>query len=187
MSSSGPEDEYEFPVSIHSLKIPDSQCALLDTGTERSVIGKRQADADCLRVLHTEVIKHGDPRESLFDEAKCKGLNGLLERGAFKVVLRSEAGENPNVVLSRFVLTIKNKNDGTTKYKARFAIGGFRDLDKRSLVHDSATVRPDLVRMLLALASIFGHRVSVSDSETNLRTCIYHDWMFAVLSRSRHE
>lgn len=92
------------------------------------------------RVQHTEVIKSGDPRESLFDEADHNELNGLLERGAFKVVLRAEAGNNPNIVPSKFLLATKNKNDENTKYKARFIIGGHRDRGKRALVHNKATV-----------------------------------------------
>lgn len=103
-----------------------------------------------LQVLHTEVIKSGE-------------ISGLLERGALEIVLRSKAGENPDDVPSSFVLAIKHKHDGTTKYKVRFVIGGHRDRDKHFLVHDSATVRAQSVRLLLALGTIFGLRISVAD------------------------
>lgn len=90
-------------------------------------------------------------------------FNGSIQRGAFKIVLREEGCSNTNVVLSRFLLAIKNKHDGSMKYKARFVIGRNRDRDKPKLVHDSATVRPESVRMLLALAKILDFRKSVAD------------------------
>ncbi len=59
-------------------------------------------------ILHTEIISENDQRATLFDEAKRKELNGLLERGVFRIFLKEEAGDNPNIVPSRFVLAIKH-------------------------------------------------------------------------------
>lgn len=90
-------------------------------------------------------------------------MNGLLKRGAFRIVLKEESGNKPNIVPSCFVLDIRHKGDGTTRYKARFVIGGLRDRDKKNLVHDSGTVLPESVRLLLALGTVLGLRVSVAD------------------------
>ena len=115
-------------------------------------------------VLHTEILLPGDPRESLFDEEKCKELMGLLERGAFKLILREEAGPNPNVVPTRYVLAIKHaQTNMPPRLKARFVIGGHRDKDKNELLHDLRTVRAESIRLVIALATIFGLKLSVAD------------------------
>ena len=115
-------------------------------------------------VLHTEILSPGDPREQLFTEEKRKELVGLLERGAFRIVLREEAGDNPNVVPTRYVLAIKHsQNNQPPRLKARFVIGGHRDRDKNELLHDSRTVRAESIRLVIALATIFGLRLSVAD------------------------
>ncbi len=72
------------------------------------------------RVLYTEDVLPGDPRESLFGDAIRKEILGLIERGTFRLTLLEEAGDNPNVIPCRYVLTIKHALDGTVRYKARF-------------------------------------------------------------------
>ena len=67
------------------------------------------------RVLYSEPVEHSDPREHLFDEAKRKELLGLIERGTFKVVLPEEDGDKPNIVPSRYVLSIKHSETGEIK------------------------------------------------------------------------
>lgn len=118
-----------------------------------------------LQVLHTEILSAGDAREGLFSEEKRKELLGLLERGVFKIVLREEAGDRPNIVPSRYVLAIKHseKPDESPRLKARFVLGGHVDKDRNRIVHDTRTVRPESTRMLIALATIFGMKISLAD------------------------
>lgn len=73
--------------------------------------------------FHGEVISPSDPQSARFDMEKKEELEGLLERGTFKVVLRSELEEDPNIVPSRFVLVIKHKATGERKRRARFVLG----------------------------------------------------------------
>jgi hypothetical protein len=54
----------------------------------------------------SEVIGPSDPRAALFDAEKQKEIQGLIERGTWKVVLKDEMPENPNIMGGRFVLTI---------------------------------------------------------------------------------
>jgi hypothetical protein len=49
-----------------------------------------------------------DPRAALVDAAKQKEIQGLIERGTWKVVLKDEMQENSNITGGRFVLTIKD-------------------------------------------------------------------------------
>lgn len=115
-------------------------------------------------VLHSEIISENDPRARMFDAAKKKELVGLFKRGAFRIVLREEAGENPNILPSRFVLTIKHPDStGPPQLKARFVIGGHRDRDRHKQIHDTRTVRPESIRVLVAIATIFGMRLSIFD------------------------
>eukprot|EP00171_Calliarthron_tuberculosum_P003375 IDg3375t1 len=114
-------------------------------------------------VLHTEVLKQGDPRECSFDEAKREELLGLLKRGTFRIVLREEIESNPNVIPSRYVLAIKHKIDGSTRLKARLIVGGHRDREKNLYVYNSCTLQPTSVRILLALATILEFDIWMSD------------------------
>ncbi len=66
------------------------------------------------KILHTEIVSEDDPRATLFDDAKRKELQGLLEKNAFKIVLKEEAGNRPNIMPSRFVLAIKHATDGSS-------------------------------------------------------------------------
>ena len=117
-----------------------------------------------IMIMHTEILRHGDPREALFDEEKRKELLGLLERGAFKICLREEAGPSPNIVPTRDVLAIEHaQRNQPPELKARFVIGGHRDRDKQMLLHDTRTVRAESIRLVLAMATIFGLKLSVAD------------------------
>ena len=58
-------------------------------------------------VFFTEIICERDPQVKQFDEAKRNEIPGLIKRGTFKIVLREEIGDNPNIIASRFVLAIK--------------------------------------------------------------------------------
>lgn len=132
------------------------------------------------RVLYTEVLRHGDPRTPLFDDAKRQELMGLLEKGTFRVVFRRDIGPNPNIVPSRYVLAIKHSENGDTKLKARFVLGGHRDKEKHSFVHNSVNVKQSSVRILVALATILGFDLWSMDvkqaylqSASNLRRDVY--------------
>lgn len=111
------------------------------------------------RVLYTEEIHHGDPRESLFDDAKRQEIAGLIEKGTFRLVLEEETGPNPNIVPCRFFLCLKHSETGEVKYKARFVLGGHRDKDKNFVVHNTTNIKASSVRLIMALATILGFDV----------------------------
>jgi hypothetical protein len=75
----------------------------------------------------SEVIGPSDPRAALFDAAKQKEIQGLIECGTWKVVLKDEMSENPNIMGGRFVLTIKDSGMSKEIYKARYVVQGFRN------------------------------------------------------------
>ena len=116
-----------------------------------------------LGILYTEIISPRDPRSGNFEEAKLKELKGLIEKGTFKIVLREEAGERPNITPTRFVLGIKHGDNGSELLKARFILGGHRDRENPFLIHNSTTLPHHSVRILVALAAIFGFNLWSSD------------------------
>ena len=126
----------------------------------RSKPGKKKTTP---KVYMTEVIKNGDPRAKLFDEAKAKEIKGLIDRGTWKVVSTHDLPQDANIMGGRFVLAIKNEGTKDEVYKARYVVQGYRDKMKTSLVHDSATSRQISTRILVGLAAIFGFRLFSTD------------------------
>jgi Reverse transcriptase (RNA-dependent DNA polymerase) len=122
----------------------------------------RSPHAEVSEICWTEVIYADDPRSKLFDTAKQKELFGLIERGTFRLVLREEAGSHPDVIPSRFVLSIKHES-GEDRLKARFVLGGHLDRDKKAQIHNTTNFKQQSIRIILALASIFGFDLWSSD------------------------
>jgi Reverse transcriptase (RNA-dependent DNA polymerase) len=118
------------------------------------------AQAPRLRAIHTAKAV-GDEREALFDDAKRAGLLSLIDRGTFRLLVKDDPVDKPNVVPSRFVPAIKTK-DGKDVLKARFVLGGHRDRDKNKLVH-STTFKQSSVRLALASVAIMGFDVISAD------------------------
>jgi hypothetical protein len=96
-----------------------------------------------------------------------KEMMNLIERGTFKIVLKPDLTleEAPNILPSRFFLAIKNRDTGDGVLKARLVIGGHRDREKSSRVHTANTMRSQSLRLIMALASIFGFRLASVDVE----------------------
>jgi hypothetical protein len=118
-----------------------------------------------MEISVTEVVNTHDPRSTSarMTTAKLRELRGLIERGTFKVVLRTELPEKPNVMSTRFVLSIKHDVTGEELYKARLVVRGFQDRFKRYLVHEPNVVYSTSVRMLVALAAIMGFTIWSED------------------------
>ena len=64
----------------------------------------------------------------------------------------SKTGRKPNIIDSRWVLKQKQENDGSTRYKARLVIRGFKDRNTYDLKETYAPVsRLALVRSVMAI------------------------------------
>lgn len=135
-----------------------------------------------IRVYLTEVLKPGDHRAThpKFDEARQKEIHGLIERGVFKLILKEEVPPKANILGTRMILAIKNKNTDQELFKARLVVQGHRDKDKHKLVHPTTTLRHSSIRMLTTIAAMFGFRLWSQDvtqaylqSASNLMRDIY--------------
>ena len=115
------------------------------------------------RIYITEIIQPRDPRNGQFDDAKRAELEGPLQRGTFKLVLREEIGPDPNIILSRFALATRKNDDGYEIYKARYVLGSHNNRGKRSVVHSATTMKQSSIRLMLALATIFGDDMWATD------------------------
>ena len=90
-------------------------------------------------------------------------IQNLLERGAFKVILKEDITTDSNVLPGRFFLAIKSTEDGEIKFKTRYVIDGHRDKEKNMMVHTATTLQPQYIR-ILSLANIHDFDIWTSDS-----------------------
>lgn len=79
------------------------------------------------------------------------------------IVLRSEIPSNANKLSCRYALAIKEPGTDREIWKARLVIGGHKDIEKHIMVRSSTTVQQQSLRMLLALAAIFGWKIWTQD------------------------
>ena len=111
----------------------------------------------------TEAISPKDLRASQFADAERKEIQGLIDRGTWKVVLKDELSENGNILKGRFVLAIKDSGKDKEIWKARYVVQGYKDNLKQYLIHDTNTTRNNSVRMLIVRASLLGFHLYSTD------------------------
>ena len=128
-----------------------------------SITAVKRCLGDSINIHWTEIIHPGDPRSNSPEmlEAIRKEMQGLVQKGTFRLTILPEQ-ERFNVVPSKFVLCLKHE-DGKTRHKARFVMGGHKDVEKKLQVHTAYTLSQTSLRVLLALASIMGFDVWTSD------------------------
>ena len=113
----------------------------------------------------TEVIHPSDSRARTPEMAQAieKEVRGLFNRGTFEIIGKEDVPTDANILPGRFVLAIKSTEDGSIKYKAIFVMGGHRDKHKHLMVHNSCTLQPQSIRLLLALAVMYDFDVWTAD------------------------
>ena len=70
---------------------------------------------------------------------------------------------NANVLTTRMVLAVKDIGTTNEKFKARVAAHGHKDNDKENRVHNSPTIRPISLRVLLTSAAVKRFRIWATD------------------------
>lgn len=76
---------------------------------------------------------------------------------------RKDVPSDANVFGGCFVLAIKNARTEDELYKARFVVQGHTDIEKKMLVHNRTNLRQGSIRMLIAIAAVFGFRIWSQD------------------------
>eukprot|EP00171_Calliarthron_tuberculosum_P005813 IDg5813t1 len=101
METARAEFQMEQPVYVYREKLKQWTGPHLVIHCEKKTVlvdlGKREG-ASSYNIAQGKEIRRRQEKEIL----------SLIERGTFKIVLREEAGENPNIIPCRFVLSIKN-------------------------------------------------------------------------------
>lgn len=90
-------------------------------------------------------------------------MDGLLRRGALKIVMGKDIPKHENILGGRFVLAIKNVGTDEEIYKARFVVQGHIDIENNMLVHASSSILQQTTRMIIAVDAIFGFQIWSKD------------------------
>lgn len=167
------EDDYRGDFNKHQIKpyfrdLPETDAntdfvEILHAALAPFVSKDKDKHAPAYNVHITEIIEKRDPRSALFGDAKRKEIEGLINRGTWKAVMKDEVPDNANVMGGRFVLAIKDGGTDREVFKARFVVQGYRDKMKTSLAHDSSTAKQSSTKMLIGLAAVFGYRLFSTD------------------------
>ena len=115
----------------------------------------------------TEIIKPNDPIANCPKtiEAKYAEIRDLVNKDAFRAVLRTQLPDGENLITARYVFAIKSDEDKEERYKARYVAGGHLDIMKDYLVYDAQTIQCVSVRIILVVAKIKGFRIWVVDGK----------------------
>lgn len=127
-------------------------------------------------------LKPNDPRADIqeFITAKKEEIEGLRKREVWTVVKKKDVPIGSNVIGGRFVLSFKAFDTPEQHPKARFVAQGHNDRDKSNIVHDTATIRPTSIRLIISVSvirqfRIFSHDVTQAyvQSKDKLTRMIY--------------
>lgn len=116
-------------------------------------------------IAFTDVFYPSDPRAKTAQccESIAGEIKGLMERGVFKRVKRKDLPPDANVISTRMVLAVKDVGTESEKFKARLAAHGHKDREKEGRVHNSPTIRPISLRLLLSTAAIKRFKLWATD------------------------
>ena len=97
------------------------------------------------------VFAYGAPT---FSESRNKEINGLLEKGVFKIINRSEIPHGTRIFNSRFVDEIKNSGTNKAFEKSRLVVQAYNDHGKDLVLTQSPTIQRVSQRLILALTAM---------------------------------
>lgn len=125
----------------------------------------------------TEVLHPGDPmtKNSMVKAALRKEIEGLFEKGVFRIVKRCDVPANAVILPSRMVYDIKKVGTSDERHKARFAADGHMDRHKKLMIHSSPNIRHGTTREVVSTSAIRKWRICLKDavqtfSQTNIMT-----------------
>lgn len=116
-------------------------------------------------VLITEVLTEGDVRiqSEPFRASTQREVDGLLGRGTMKVIKKRSLPKGANIVGGRFVHTLKHVGSPKEQPKSRYVAQGYKDRDKRFVVHNLSTLRQRSTKMVVSTSAVRGYRLFAHD------------------------
>ncbi|RAL67679.1 hypothetical protein DID88_008420 [Monilinia fructigena] len=88
-----------------------------------------------------------------YKDSRKKEIDGLTEKGVFKVVPISDVPPGTRIFKSRFVDEIKNEGASTEFKKSRLVIQAYNDAEKTTVLTQSPTIQRSCQRILASLAA----------------------------------
>lgn len=92
-----------------------------------------------------------------FTDSRQKEIDGLLEKGVFKIVSISKVPTGTRIFNSRFVDKIKNVGTATAFEKSRLIVQAYNDHGKEMILTQSPTIQQMSQRLILALSASIPH------------------------------
>lgn len=104
-------------------------------------------------------------QESLgqFTASRQKELNGLLEKGVFKVVKLTDVPSGVRLFNSRFVDEVKHPGTDKAYEKSRLVVQAYNDHEKELVLTQSPTIQRISQRLILCIAAMGKHDLYLRD------------------------
>jgi hypothetical protein len=102
--------------------------------------------------LPTEVLANSV--KPSFTESRQKEINGLFERGVFKIIDEADIPKGTRIFNSRFVDEIKNPGTDQAFEKSRLVVQAYNDTEKDLVLTQSPTIQRASQRLLLAITTM---------------------------------
>lgn len=138
------------------MPVPSGYC---DLDLSRTVKAISSHEAIHIHLVE-EILPHDPPSQSV---SCCMAVQvevrGLFPRGLFEVVTGNLVPDTANVISGRFIRAIKNAGTAKADCKARFVVQGHHDQENQRFVHDSTTLRPQSLGVMLSIAAAYGLEV----------------------------
>ena len=104
-------------------------------------------------MANISVFLKNDASQPPFTKSRRKKINGLLEKGAFKVVSISDVPSGMRIFNSCFVDEIKNEGTATAFKKSRLVVQAYNNHGKEKILTQSPTIQQMSQQLILALAA----------------------------------
>jgi hypothetical protein len=93
--------------------------------------------------------------DTQFAHSRQKEVNGLIDKGVFQLVHKTDIPQGIRIFNSRFVDEIKNKGTDKAFEKSRLVVQAYNDEEKTAVLTQSPTIQRVSQRILLAIAATF--------------------------------
>jgi hypothetical protein len=146
-----PEDQPEDPQQ-DQLE-PNSTIIVDPLSTEP--VRRRRGRPRKIPLPSTDIEVHIGALDTQFAHSRQKEVNGLIEKGVFQLVHRTDIPQGIRIFNSRFVDEIKNKGTDKAFEKSRLVVQAYNDEEKTAVLTQSPTIQRVSQRILLAIAATF--------------------------------
>lgn len=126
-----------------------------------SQAGQEQPSTSLLPTVLTETFKPADRGgiSKLFKRLKKEELSGLVSHRAIDLVQKWTVTHDANMFNGRFFLSPMATKSSNRMHKARFVVPRHHDKEKHMMVHNSSTIQPASVRLLVSVPAMSTSRL----------------------------